>query len=1309
VLGIKENAEGRVEIGRGLEGANTAELEAIVRLMNAIADRDKEMTAQGLLGDEGKVRPGMLDQGFSVDHPGFFKNEYFASIDEAQRVLGERIKAVFTGSADAMRALEDEIINRTSDPKRRKDAQLSEIAKADAKITEARLKATKAENDVRRSINDKIADLKVELDKGNSEIEKISKEIRIAQSARDLATSLKDMVKEFKKAEAAVIIKLKSDLEGPFARVGKPGFKTDFEKRREELKSGSMRPMTLDQMRERTKARKQLAFDEKEAKIQQKQKIETDALRRQQQRAEQVRTKMQEVMADPNQEAGIRAQAKSFFETLGDELEVSEQAEMRGKDLFFKGIPSLDNLEGLADDIAAAANKRVRELKTLDLREAFEPQLKVAQDQLAELRQIRKGLTTGTPTDTGDVSIDDFGATGTVPGGTDFSRVASTTRSTTSSGTRSAGATTAGTGTAPGLTSAELVKAYGDAAKVRDESIHGPASNAKEAGIGGGLLTALGTLVKGTSPVTGSAASIKTPMGMVTNTVQKIGDDLVVAASHLDGQVVGLQEFDIVHGEGGAKSLRARHITGDAGAGLELPAKAQQHGVGSNRLAKVMEYGQAEGFTALESTERVTAGQTGAYESAARKTGLNVIDNLSGAPDSPALKVPLKPQGIMDKIGNFRAGQEGAFTGSKWLKGGKALGAAGTGLEAYQMASTMIGAESAQTPEELNKYGGQLAGQTLGIGGVAAMATAGGVMAGPGGALAGGLIGGVGMAADALTGAGSLDYAGQYWNEKSGGMFGNAAQMGGKALMAPGNYLGDKFGQTGIGQSLAEMNVPTWLGGPGTPEAPRMSDADAYSALGMPNQMISSVTPTAPIMSSADAYAALGMPNQLTGERAPGGAAPKTAAPDLYSEEQMRWEGGTGGKGKNKQWMGSASNRAGHTLIPEDILAGGAGRGDNEALNLNEYIQRMQDSRAAQAAPLPTGPSGRRQGLDQQAQHENLQAVTPAAETPDQRDTAQRVESETRRAESGGGSEALASAIDDLNSKLESLTDIKIDTSEITTAIGVSTTEIVGALGSELSVSVSNPTFDVNVLSLPAGTTTDAASAGGPDVTVLAANLENLLGVQDIQKTQLESHETRLSTGEITDTQQNSDIATLQTDTQGLDANTISTQITSEIATAQTTIQGQVNDAIVVVDGKVVANTALINIARATADEALTVADALDGQIQAASDTSIEAKNTADATKKVADATKIVADNAAIVATAAQSEASLATSAIDKITQTVNANRQSIEAEVRTVKGTVDTNTGVGTENAKAIRKLAGDVVKADNIAQTANARANQR
>ena len=58
--------------------------------------------------------------------------------------------------------------------------------------------------------------------------------MRLASVASDFAKTLEGIIDEFKKAEALEYEKVDSDLDGPFARVGKPGFKTDFEKRKEE-------------------------------------------------------------------------------------------------------------------------------------------------------------------------------------------------------------------------------------------------------------------------------------------------------------------------------------------------------------------------------------------------------------------------------------------------------------------------------------------------------------------------------------------------------------------------------------------------------------------------------------------------------------------------------------------------------------------------------------------------------------------------------------------------------------------------------------------------------------------------------------------------------------------------------------------------------------------------------------------------------------------------------------------------------------------------------------------------------------------
>ena len=663
----------------------------------------------------------------------------------------------------------------------------------------------------------------------------------------------------------------------------------------------------------------------------------------------------------------------------------------------------------------------------------------------------------------------------------------------------------------------------------------------------------------------------------------------------------------------------------------------------------------------------------------------------------------------------------------KLIKGGKNVvkgaGLLGSAVGGYQTGDAAMDLAFAETEEEKNAAFGRL-GEEAGFWATVAGMTMTGAAAGsatgtPHGMAIGtgvGLVAGIG-AGMGLTGEGDVmdaNYAGQYWRDSAGGRMVEGGLQGAGNLMDRGTTaLAGGFGQTSTGQSMANWEMPKWMK-PNT-----MGGESIWSAMTGGGAQAAPGAGPAPTQSlaDADAYAALGMPDQMTGAAAPGGAAAKKKDWDaiiarmmgedspsaLYSDRQMETMG-TDGK---DQFFGSATSRrksdTSHgpgTFIPEEKLAG------EGPIDLNEYIQRMQDTRAAKQV----GASNNQLQASVDAKNDHIQPTTVTSSSRDQRETAQRVESETRRSESeGGGGEALASAIDSLNSKLDGLTDIKLDSTEITTALSVLGTEIVGALGAELSVSVTNPTFDVNVLSLPAGATTDAAASVGADVTALAANLDNLAGVQDIQKTDIASLTTRVTTGETTDTAQNADISQLKTDTSGLDAATITTQISSEISTAQTTIQGQVDDAIVAVDGKIVANTALIGTVKQTADEAKTTADSLEDSIQTASDTAIEAKNTADDTKTVADATKIVADNAALVAAAAESEASLATAEITKITQTVNANRQGIEAEVRTIKGVVDTNKSVGTDNTKAIRKLAGDVIKADSVAQTANARANQR
>jgi TP901 family phage tail tape measure protein len=179
---------------------------------------------------------------------------------------------------------------------------------------------------------------------------------RLAVAARDFANTIDNVITEFKKAEALEYTKIKSDLEGAFARVGKPGFKTDFETREEELKAKRMRPMGTEGYREMQKELAAIEFDEKEAKIKALQDIETAALRTQQQQAERMRTTMADALFGGQLEGSPELQklARDYMDTLTQELATSEQAEMGPRGVAkFRGVPALEE--------ATRVMKRVQE------------------------------------------------------------------------------------------------------------------------------------------------------------------------------------------------------------------------------------------------------------------------------------------------------------------------------------------------------------------------------------------------------------------------------------------------------------------------------------------------------------------------------------------------------------------------------------------------------------------------------------------------------------------------------------------------------------------------------------------------------------------------------------------------------------------------------------------------------------------------------------------------------------------------------------------------------------------------------------
>lgn len=1194
----------------------------------------------------------------------------FSKPAEVNAAIKKFTEEVITGSDQLNSAFNEAITQRTSSSSF--GAQLKQKAAEESASRTAELRAKNAQvmSGVQEELKAAEAKYISFLEDANESL-KAKEGLRLAAATMDFAKSLDSIVLEMDKA--ALLgegVKIKSDLDSEFGRVGQPGFKNSFDQRREALKSGSNRPMSLTDLRERGLERKKIDFDEEEAAIKQKQAIETAALRQLQSQAEKVRDVLATTVLDTSMDQGTRSQAQSYLETLTDQLATSEQATVgRNGEATFKGIPALNELKAFAQEMKQRsieqANKAAQDMQTAAVREGTSGLQSIANQQLAATKETNRILS---------------GKGGSFTGpGAGFVTVPDT-RSVTTAGTSSAALTHSqgvgtprvdfGYGSAPAegdLRSSGLVPSLvKQVQEMKSQHASLTSDKTSQAGMGAGAVALLGDLFRGPSVAASATRSIETPLGVVTNTVQKIGDDLVVAASHLNGQVVGLQEFDVVPGEGGTKSLRARHISGETGSGLELPPEIQGKGVGSGRLAEVMKYGQAEGFNALESSDFASAEQTGAYRSAARKTGLSVLDNLEGAPGSPALSVPLQAPaktGLMEKFSNFRAGQEGAFTGSKWVKGGKALGAIGAGLEGYQMASTMVGAESAQNPAELNQYGGQLAGQALGIGGVAAMSAAGGAVAGPLGALGGGLIGGAGLVADQLTGAGSLEYAGKYWNDKSGGMFSSIAQAGGKALMAPGNLAGD---------AMDWWNTRGVDMGPGTSSP--LGQAKMPQALNIPSP--------APKAKDWDAIVAAKMAE---------------IGPDLYSAQQM---GGTMG---NTFFRSASSSRGagGGTLISEGDLAG------TGTLDLNGYIERMQKSRAALAPQV--GPSNTRQQSDIENQHERTQPIAPAAPTPDQRVAQQELSSMQSRDQSSGGNEKLVSAIDSLNSKIEELSAMKIDTTDLNSGLNDISSAVAKLGTSTLNVNVTGGSMSVDVISLPAGTTTADTGAGslGADVTALGQRIEaveetarSLEGIVDIQKTDL-------STVQIEITNTSAEIAELKTQTDEIPSK-ISTEITSATATLKTELDDSLNAKITEFDTKLLP----IVTAQANTETVLSTLrvdlESLVPEVTAAIRDSALAVNAADAAKKSADASKITADIAKSTADLAKITADTATTDLITLRNVVESNKQSINAEVRVVKTSVTNNTQNITANTKEIARVLSIAQTAQNTAGAANAAANR-
>jgi hypothetical protein len=490
---------------------------------------------------------------------------------------------------------------------------------------------------------------------------------------------------------------------------------------------------------------------------------------------------------------------------LKDELDTSEQA-TKGRDdkLFFKGIPSLDKLADFAKQMratsAAQAKKATGDMQIRAVREgskelynAIKGGNTVATQQLEELKAVRAILS--------EQSKDAAAPPPTYKEQIESVRTA-----------RDAGEMTPAAATAK---MADILEA---------QSKKGTAGSAKEAGMG-----AVGMAVLGSMGMRGGGAFsvIDTAMGQVTNVIEKQGKNMVRAASYLEGELVGYQEFEI-QSRGGRKVAQAQHI----GELTALPKGMRGSGVGSDATAGFMEWAQSKGISSLEVPDEITPPAAGALKKAARSLGLEALPAPGARSDPKGLfseeygqsvmsvdltkKAPYWSEGagerarleaeVMAKVGKGEAGTNWAKFGGRAAKG---LAGVGSAIGGAQFGGTMSRASRGQG------VGGELGEQA----GMWALTT-GGAMAGsalgPWGALGGGLAG----AGAGMFGSDYMNYAGKYYDEMSGGRASKGVGKMGSMVGAPGGALGERYGQTGVGKWLSEVNVPTWLGGEGPKQLP---------------------------------------------------------------------------------------------------------------------------------------------------------------------------------------------------------------------------------------------------------------------------------------------------------------------------------------------------------------------------------------------------------------------------------------------------------------------------------------------------------
>jgi hypothetical protein len=389
--------------------------------------------------------------------------------------------------------------------------------------------------------------------------------------------------------------------------------------------------------------------------------------------------------------------------------------------------------------------------------------------------------------------------------------------------------------------------------------------------------------------------------------------------------------------------------------------------------------------------------------------------------------------------------------------------------------------------------------------------------------------------------------------------------------------------------------------------------------------------------------------------------------------------------------------------------------GSSGTVDLNAAMRRMQQARQPQTAtPLPEAPqaTGANEALVQTADNKRnlVQASEPAAATPDQRAARQELSSEAREADSGGGNEALSKAIDSLNSKLDDLGDLKIDTSDLQGDLGSIATAIDGIKTSTLKVSwtgqevkVSNIS-DINVTSTDPGQ--DVGGVGADILNSLATDVSVLKGVDVILKKSIKDNTDKLAILPDQDAiaQTNTAITNLQ----------ILAAALPQPATIATV------DSVTGVDNKVTAvDTRVTNLDIKVGQEDTAIRDEVDTErkriddvvktVGTATDTANDAKTEVGLATTDAAAAKVAAGEAKTAADLAQTEATDAVTKVDALVLTVNSNKGTHTTDISAVKTTLIDHDKRISANVKVAGEGLTTAKRAESIAGTANAAANTR